>query len=65
MMEKSKSKRNRLLVPWRTSESCIEVEVSNNRFYALRWNRKVVNKVAKLEWDRETYLRDGVKTEVR
>lgn len=58
MMEKSKSRK---VLRW-TDASCREAEASNNRSYALHWNRKVVNKVAKLERDREKYLRDGVQT---
>ena len=60
MMEISKSKR---ASRW-MNESCREAEASNNRSYALHWNRKVVNKVAKLERARERYLRVGIKEEV-
>ena len=59
MMVKSKSKK---VHRW-TNVSCKEAEASNNQSYALRYNRKVVNKGAKLERDRERYLKDGVMLE--
>ena len=58
-MVNSKSK----WVPRWANANCKEAEASNNQSYALRWNHKVVNKVAKLGWNQETYLRDGVTTE--